>query len=110
MKKRFIYELIVGIICLVSVLFFGNLGMVAFALMAAHPFIGKIKADERESQLFHQVGNLTAGATLLASIIIYFASDIVINGHPIGEFWLGQVVAAFLISHGGAGIFAFRKS
>ncbi len=109
MKKRFIYELIVGTICIIAVLLFGNLGMVSFALLAAHPLIGKKKADERESQLFNQVGNLTAAVTLLACVVIYFSSDIVINTHQIGDNWLGLVVSSFLIAHGGTGVLAFKR-
>ncbi len=109
MKKRFAYELIIGIISLIAVLLFGEIGMVAFALLAVHPFIGKKKADERESQLFNQVGNLTAGATFLACLVIFFASNIVVNGHQIGDFWIGSVTASFLIAHGGAGLIAFKK-
>ncbi len=109
MKKRFIYELGVGTITLVAVLLFANLGMVAFALLAAHPFIGKKHSDERERLLFNQVGNITAGVTLLACIVISYASDASVNGHLIGEFWLGLVCGSFLVAHGGAGLFTFRN-
>lgn len=109
MNKRFTYELIIGIICLISVTLFGDVGMVAFALFAVYPFIGKKKADERESQLFNKVGNVTAGLTLIASVVIYLASDIVLSGHRIGEFWLGFVAASFLIAHGASGLIILKK-
>jgi len=41
-------ELIIGIILLISVLLLGDKGMVAMVLLAALPFIGKRKLDERE--------------------------------------------------------------
>ena len=109
MKKRFIYELIVGAITLAAILVFANIGFAAFALLAGHPFIGKKKVDERESQLFNQVGNLTAAITLLACVVIYFMSDISIYGHQIGDLWLGLVCASFLIAHCGSGLFIFRN-
>ena len=93
MNKRFTYELIVGIIGLIAVFIFGNAGLAALALLTAHPFIGKKKVDERESQLFNKVGNITGAITLLACIIIYFASDIIVNGYQIGEYWL--ILACF---------------
>jgi len=109
MKRRFAYELIVGIICLIAILLFGETGMIAFVLFAAHPFIGKKKADERENQLFNKVGNITAGATFLAAVVIFMCSDFEVNGHLIDEFWLGLVAAAFLMSHGMAGLIILRK-
>lgn len=110
MEKRFAYELFVGIILLIAVSLFGVIGFAAFALFAAHPFIGKKKADERESQLFNKVGNYTAGASLMACVIIFYFSDLELNGQLIGKNWLGLVVSAFLISHGASGLIIFKKN
>lgn len=109
MKKRFVYELIVGIIMLIAVYLFGPKGLVALALLSAHPFIGKKKADERETQLFYKTGNYTAGATLLASIVVYYFSDSIVNEIVIGKNWLGLVLSAFLIAHGFFGLILTRK-
>jgi len=109
MKKRFYLELIVGIIGLIAVFLFGSKGLAILALLVIHPFIGKKKADERESQLFNKIGNITAAVTLFAAIGIYFASGIVMNGHQIGENWLILLVFSFLIAHGAAGLIIFRK-
>lgn len=109
MKTRFAYELIVGIIALIAIALFGDPGSAALALLAAHPFVGKKKADEREAQLFNKVGNITAGSTILTCLIIYFASDVVINGHQIGDLWFVLAVTAFIISHGGVGLVICRK-
>ena len=110
MNRRFILELSVGIILLISVLFFGQQGMVAFALLTIHPFVSKKKKlDERETQLFYKIGNLTAAATLLASVAIYYFTDFIINGQKLGDFWLFYIVSAFLISHGVFGIITFNK-
>ena len=110
MNKKFILEFIVGIILLVSVLIFGQKGMAVFALLAIHPFIKKKKKlDEREIQLFNKIGNFTAGATLLVSVLVYYFSDVVINGLTIGDNWLFYVLSAFLISHGISGLITFNK-
>lgn len=109
MKKRLTLELIVGIILLLSVLAFGQKGTAAIAILAIHPFIAKKKKlDERESQLFNKIGNFTAGATLLASVIIYYFSDVVINGQTFGENWLIYVCSAFLMAHGISGLVIMR--
>lgn len=108
MKIRFIYELTVGIISFIAVYLFGDVGTVAIVLLAAHPFVGKKKADEREKQLHRKVGNITAGATLLACIGIYFASDLVVNGTQIGELWLPLVAFSFVVAHGGIGLIVLK--
>jgi hypothetical protein len=110
MKKRFVYELIVGAIMLIAVFLFGTKGIAAMALLSAHPFIGKKKADERESQLFNKIGNYTAGAVLLACIIISYFSDSIVNGLVIGKNWFGLVLSAFLIAHGSLGLIITRKA
>ena len=110
MNKRFILELTVGIILLISVLMFGQKGMAAIALLAIHPFIkNKNKADEREVQLFNKIGNFTAAATLLAGIVIYYFSDVEVNTWTIGENWLFYLLSAFLISHGVSGLIVFNR-
>ncbi len=109
MNKRFILELTVGILLLVAVLVFGQRGMAVFSLLAIHPFIAKKKKlDERESQLFNKIGNHTAAITLLASVAIFYFSDVIINGQSIGENWLFYVCSAFLISHGVSGLLTLR--
>lgn len=110
MKKRFAYELIVGIILLVSVFKYGQSGMVVMVLIAAQPFIGKKKADERESQLFYKVGNYTAGLTLLACLILFYASDFIWYGQLIEKNWLSFVLSAFIIAHGASGLVIFKRN
>jgi len=110
MNRRFILELTVGIILLVAVFLFGQRGMAVLALLAIHPFIEKKKKlDERELQLFYKVGNFTAGATLLVCVAVYYFPDFAVNGQTLGENWLSHVYSAFVIFHGGSGLFLFNK-
>ena len=109
MKKRFIYELIVGIIGITAVFLFGNAGFAVLVLLIIHPFIGKKKMDERESQLFNKVGNATAAITLISCIVIYYSSNIEVNGFIIGKNWLILAVFSFIIAHGASGIVIFHK-
>ena len=110
MKIRFFYELVVGIILLIAIFLFGEKGFTAIVLLVAQPFIGKKKADERESQLFNKVGNYTAGTTLFACVLIYYFSDLTVNGQLIGQYWLGLVAAGFLMAHGASGLIIFREN
>lgn len=110
MKKRFIFEICVGLIMLTAIYFFGVKGLAAMALLAAHPFIGKKESDERESQLFYKIGNYTAGATVLAATIIYYFSDKIINGILIGNHWFGLLIVSFLMAHGLSGLFILYKN
>lgn len=110
MYKKFILELIIGIILLAAVLIFGQKGMVVIVLLTIHPFIERQKKlDERESQLFNIIGNYTAAITLLASVATFYFSDLIINGRAIGDNWLFFVVAAFLISHGASALIIMRN-
>ncbi len=110
MNKRFIFELIIGVALLASILIFGHQGMVALVLLALLPLINKKKKfDEREIQLFYKIGNITAAATFLFSAIIYYLSDMSINGETIGTNWLFYLCAAFLISHGVTGLVILSK-
>ncbi|NWF90869.1 MAG: hypothetical protein HXY50_15600 [Ignavibacteriaceae bacterium] len=77
MAFRFWYELIIGIITLVSLLIFGEKGITALVLLAFLPIIyrmKKIKPDERETQLFFRgtqyIVNAIA-AVILVSVFIF---------------------------------------
>lgn len=83
--------------------------MAVLVLLIIHPFIGKKKMDERESQLFNKVGNVTAALTLISCIVIYYSSDIEVNGLIIGKNWLILTIFSFLIVHGASGIVIFNK-
>jgi hypothetical protein len=110
MNRKFILEFIVGISLLVSVIIFGQKGMVTLVLLVIIPFIReKRDPDERELQLLNNIGNITAGVTLAASVVIYYFSYLVINGQNIGEYWLFYVVSVFLISHGISGLWVFNR-
>jgi hypothetical protein len=110
MNRRFILELIVGVALLVSVIVMGQKGMAALALLAVYPFIRKrSKPDEREVQLFNMIGNITAGATLFVSVIVFYFSDLMVNGQTLGDNWLFYVCSAFLISHGLSGLIVFNR-
>jgi len=94
---------------LIAILLFGNKGMAVLALYAGSLFLRKKKWDEREFQLFYKIGNITAGATLVACIVIFEFSDVIINGFQIGKNWLGLVVSCFLIAHGATGLIVFAR-
>jgi hypothetical protein len=110
MNKRFIFELAVGTLMLIAILLFGTAGMAVGALYAGSLFLKKAKWDEREFQLFYKIGNITAGATLGACVVIFYLSDVMINGFLVGKNWLGLVVACFCIAHGAAGLIVFAKN
>lgn len=108
MNNRFALELIIGITMLIAVLLFGTPGLVVLVLLSAHPFMHK-KMDETEKLLFYRVGNYTAGAVLVAAVIIFAFSEIAINGILLGQKWFGLLLAVFIGAHGAAGLFLSRK-
>jgi len=110
MKKRFANELIIGVIALIAIILFGVKGSAALALIAGSLLIPRHKIDERESQLFNKVGNYTAGASVVACVIIFHFSDVILNGQLISKNWLYFVMASLLIAHGASGLVIFRRS
>lgn len=67
MVFRFWYELSVGLLTLISILFFGEQGIKVIVLLALLPLIyrlRKIKPDERETQLFYK------GTQYIVNIIV----------------------------------------
>jgi hypothetical protein len=103
-RIRFLSEMIIGLLALSAGLSFGIKGMAVIALYALTLFIPRHKPDEREVQLYNKIGNITAGATLVACVGIYYFSDFVVNHITIGSNWLTLVVAFFILSHGVSGL------
>ena len=110
MRNRFAFEVIIGVTMMIAVLLFGTKGIVVLTLLVAHPFIGKKKMDESEKQVFYRAGNYTAGAVLVASVIIFAFPDIPINGILLGQNWFGLLLATSIAAHGAFGLFLDRKS
>lgn len=120
MKTRFIYELTIGLIGIGAVLFWGEIGMVTFLLLAFGPFISMGKNslirwnrqswDEREYQLFYKTGNWSIALTLLAMITIYFCRNLSVNEYLINDNWLILSVNSFLFAHGLSGLVIFGNN
>ncbi len=109
MNKRFIYELIVGILGIATTMVYGPRGLAVFALLAFLPLFRRKRPDEREIQLFYKTGNLTAALTLLAAVAVFMLSDKMVNGYRIGDNWLYYVVYSFLVAYGVSGIIIFKR-
>ncbi len=111
MLLRYYFEMIVGLIAFLAVLFLGKTGNTAFVLFAALPLIMRIrknKVDERELYVFYKAGNLTMGLMIASLFLINQFSDAVVNGNLIGDYWFPLSVGAFLASHGFSGLIMSR--
>lgn len=110
MLKQFIYELLVGIVILLSIYLFGIGGYWAFLSLLMYPIFFKVKGfDERELLFLHQTATLTLSMLLMVLILLYYFSSRNFGEINIGENWLQFAVIAFLITHGAAGIYVFRQ-
>jgi len=109
MKKRFLFETIVGVILFASIFLFGFKGIAAISLLALHPFIGKRKKDTNEVSLLNKIGNYTAGATLLGCIVVNCFSNLTIGNFIIGNNWFGLILSTFILSHGIFGVILFKN-
>jgi hypothetical protein len=110
MIKQFMFELIVGIVILLSVYLFGLHGYWGFLLLVAYPIFFKVKGfDERELLLLHQTATLTLSMLLMVLILLYYFSGSNFGSINIGRNWLQFAVLSFLITHGASGIFLFHQ-
>lgn len=111
---RFGFEFAVGLICFISVLILGTLGWSTFALFAFFPLVVRKSSpngpDERELELFYKVGNFALILIIAAIILIYFASDISVNGNLVGENWHFLSISAVLLLHGLSGLLVFLRA
>lgn len=109
MIKRYVFEIIIGVITLVSVLLFGPVGYASFALMALMAFFAKKKPDERELQLFYKAGNLTMGLMIVSLVLIDQMKNAMFGQVRVGDYWLSFAMTAFFLSHGASGLlFTFK--
>ena len=113
MKTRFAYESLVGLIGLITVLLFGEVGGVSLVLFALFPVIVRLKKahkpDERELLLFYQTSNFTLILIFMALVLIYVASGVRINGNMIGDNWYLLSISSILFIHGLIGLVVFKK-
>ncbi len=109
---RFYFQVIVGAICLIGILLFGEKGISLLAIFALLPLIMRLrktpKLDERELQLFYKIGNITLGITILLLVAIDLLSDTVIYGMKVGDFWMELSVSAILFFQGLVGLIIFK--
>ncbi|MCP5064489.1 MAG: hypothetical protein GY936_18785 [Ignavibacteriae bacterium] len=74
MLFRFYFQFIVELVSIVSIIYFGELGVKTLALFALLPIVLKIKGyqkpDERELHIFYKIGNYTMVGTIVALLQI----------------------------------------
>lgn len=113
MRARFAYEGFVGLIGLIAVLLFGDVGGVSLVLFVFFPVIVRMKKadnpDENELLLFYKTSNFTLILIFVALVLIYVFSDLTINGHMVGESWYLLSISSILFIHGMMGLAVFKK-
>ena len=110
MSKRYVFEIVIGVVTLVSVLLFGPVGYASFSLMAFMVFFTKKKPDERELHLFYKAGNLTMGLMIVSLVLIDQLKNAMFGPVKVGDYWLSFAITSFLISHGASGlVYTYRE-
>lgn len=74
MQFRYLYGVFVGAITIISILLFGEKGVIALVLLAFRPAIMRLKkmnADEREQSLFHKTNSITLGVILILILAVF---------------------------------------
>lgn len=96
----FAIEMIVGLITIIAVLSFGDVGFVLFSFYAIVAFLKQKKMDERESQLFHKANTGTLATVYLSMFPVYFFMP--------SFNWLIALACSFLFFHGLWGLLMFK--
>lgn len=113
MRARFAYESLVGLIGLIAVLIFGDVGGVSLVLFVFFPVIVRMKKadnpDESELLLFYKTSNFTVILIFVALVLIYVFSGLTINGHMVGDSWYLLSISSILFIHGLIGVTVFKK-
>ncbi len=112
MLFRFYFQVAVSLICIAGIILLGEKGTVLIALFALLPVLMRVKKvkrlDERELQLFYKIGNLSLGLSILLIVIIYYLSDVNLNGIRIGDYWMMFTILGIIFTQGMAGIVVFK--
>lgn len=113
MAFRFWYEFTIGVITLISVLIFGQKGIVAIVPLALLPIImrvRKIKADEREKYLFFKGTQYIVNAVVFLIIIGVFVLRLKSDDlSSINSIYLGIIAASLLIIISTMRLYLFYK-
>lgn len=109
-KKRFLFEIIVGITGLIATLVFNTKGIAILSLVALWPVISKKigikmpeKFSEKQLMLFYKTGNFSFAFFIVILLIIAKISPY------IGINWLPLSVASLFLVHGWIGYIIFYR-
>lgn len=112
MLFRFYFQFIVGLVSIVSILYFGELGVKTLAIFALLPIVLRIKGyqkpDERELLIFYKIGNFTMIGTIVVLLLIHHFFDTTVNQNIIGDNWLWLSTASIIFIQGVVGLVIFR--
>jgi hypothetical protein len=113
MITRFLLQGLIGLIACPAILYFGQKGQIALALIALIPLLLLNKKyrkspDEREAQLFYKTSNYTLGAVILSMVAVYHYSPVAVNGHVIGDSWMQLCIALMLLMQGAIGLIVLK--
>jgi hypothetical protein len=99
-NRYFAIEMIVGLITIIAVLIFGDVGSVLFSFIAILAFLKRKKMDEREIQLFHKANTATLMTVYLSMFPVYFFMPS-LN-------WLWALACSFIFFQGLWGFLMFK--
>ena len=110
MKTRHFFELLVGIVGLISIFIFGEKGLVILTLLAIQPFIGKKKSSNIDYKLYYKINFLTFVIFFFSLTVLFYYPEIKIGNISFGASWFYIASFIFIIAHGLTGILFFKKA
>jgi len=109
MFKKYIYLIIVGVVGMAFVFFFGIKGMYSLNLIFLTPFIFSSKTDEREKIIINKNYGQVFGLIFLILINGYIISNFVELGIFLARNWVGIIVSLLFILLGINGLRLLSK-
>lgn len=110
-QKAFLFEIIIGLLTLFTVVLWGVLGFIILALFGFRPLILEIINKQVDDLFWFRHYNLIKLSVVLTSgiiIIVYAVSDLYMNAELNADIFLRVSIPFFILIHGIVGIFFFR--
>ena len=106
LPAAFLFQMIVGLLCVYSMLVFGPAWLATLAILGLRPFLFEQiqRPDDKYIwQFYHKITKVSIVATAVTIIVIYLVFDLFSHSSPIRGLWLLTLLPYFIFVHGAIG-------
>ena len=109
----FLYQTIVGALCIVNVSLFGPAGIATLAILGLRPLLLEKKKglpDQSRWQFYYKIMKISVVCTAITIIFVYLILELFSQSIPVRRLWLLMVPPYFVFIHGFIGLVFSLKS